>query len=493
MKTRLLILTAILALTTPAFAAGGDSGSIEAGLYTGYGFLDDYGQGTSALNLEDDILFGVRLGWWFTQSWSVEGSWQRLNTQTDFAAAAMLANRGVDIDSLRLNILYNFNPGSSFRPYLTAGFGTESLDAGSVFDEDDSAFNAGGGLRWFVSPNWALRLDGRYVRADTGGPVNMEQDNIEVSYGLAWTFGGGAPADDDGDGVANRKDDCPATPAGAVVDSKGCPVDSDGDGVYDGLDRCPGTRKGYPVDRDGCAIDSDGDGVVDGADACPNTPKGAAVDSKGCPTDSDRDGVFDGLDRCPDTPAGATVDSSGCSSDSDGDGVADGIDRCPGTPRGATVDTAGCPTDEDADGVPDGIDRCPGTPRGTRVDERGCQLLFDDAKEHLVLEGVKFQFNSSELTTDARAILHRVARAMKQNPEAKIEIAGFTDSVGNDGYNLKLSQRRAESVRDYLVSLGVNGARLVPKGYGKANPIADNGSDHGREQNRRVSLKKLGE
>ncbi len=88
--------------------------------------------------------------------------------------------------------------------------------------------------------------------------------------------------------------------------------------------------------------DTDGDGVQDKIDRCPNTPAGAIVDATGCPLDSDADGVYDGIDQCPNTPAGAVVDARGCPQDADGDGVYDGIDRCPNTPQGVEVDQYGC-------------------------------------------------------------------------------------------------------------------------------------------------------
>jgi OOP family OmpA-OmpF porin len=211
------------------------------------------------------------------------------------------------------------------------------------------------------------------------------------------------------------------------------------------------------------------------------------------PRDSDGDGVFDDLDRCPGTPKGATVDANGCPTDSDGDGVYDGLDRCPGTPKGATVDAKGCPMDSDGDGVYDGLDRCPDTPAGTKVDANGCperKSMFEPGKKTLVLEGVHFALNSADLTEKSHETLDRVVGELKEWPEVRVEIGGHTDSSGEDGYNMTLSQRRAESVRAYLVSKGIAESRLEAKGYGETQPIADNGTADGRAKNRRVELKK---
>jgi len=120
--------------------------------------------------------------------------------------------------------------------------------------------------------------------------------------------------------------------------------------------------------------DSDGDGVPDKIDKCPNTPAYATVDANGCPFDTDGDGVPDYHDKCPNTPKDVKVDSVGCPIDSDGDHVPDYLDKCPNTPKGAKVDAVGCPVDSDGDGVPDYLDKCPFTPKGTKVDAQGCPI-----------------------------------------------------------------------------------------------------------------------
>ncbi len=204
------------------------------------------------------------------------------------------------------------------------------------------------------------------------------------------------------------------------------------------------------------------------------------------PVDSDNDGVVDGQDNCPATPAGRTVNGAGCELDSDGDGVVDGDDRCPNTVAGVPVGPGGCPLDSDNDGIIDANDSCPDTDTGVKVDGTGCELA-----EVIVLKGVTFKTGSAYLAPDSLAILDEVAETLKRYPALQVEVAGYTDNRGAVDLNTRLSQARAESVKAYLVSKGVNGDNLGAKGYGPRDPIASNDSAEGRAQNRRVEMHTL--
>ncbi len=227
--------------------------------------------------------------------------------------------------------------------------------------------------------------------------------------------------------------------------------------------------------------DSDGDGVYDDSDKCSDTPKGVTVDSSGCPLDSDGDGVLDYLDKCPGTPAGVKVDSSGCPPDSDGDGVYDDSDKCPDTPEGVTVNSSGCPLDSDGDGVYDYLDKCPGTPKGATVNSKGCWALTGV---------VLFDFDSSNIKPEAYPLLDEVVSILKKNPKIKREIQGHTDSKGAEKYNQELSERRAKAVERYLEKKGIDPSQLTSKGYGESQPVASNATKEGRQENRRVELKR---
>jgi OOP family OmpA-OmpF porin len=169
--------------------------------------------------------------------------------------------------------------------------------------------------------------------------------------------------------------------------------------------------------------------------------------------------------------------------DSDGDGVIDEHDNCWNTPAGVTVDSKGCGIDSDGDGVPDHLDQCPETPLGTVVYTDGCAIVI------VALEGVHFNSDSAVLTSEAKSILDGALAAIKANPSSQLSVEGHTDSRASDSYNLDLSQRRAQSVVDYLVSKGVSSSRLSPIGKGESSPIASNDTREGRHQNRRVEIR----
>ena len=249
-------------------------------------------------------------------------------------------------------------------------------------------------------------------------------------------------------------------------------------GVLIPLGRMP-AEPGEPVEVVAAPGDADGDGVTDDADQCPDTPAGSQVNESGCENDADGDGVVDRLDTCPDTAAGTQVDEKGCAvvADADADGVPDSIDQCPGTPNGTTVNETGCEAKAEGCRAP-----APGEP----IDLEGCAT-----GEAVVLKGVNFEVNSSRLTANAKVILNQVADSLAAQPAQRVEIGGHTDGQGSDDFNQKLSQRRAQAVKDYLVARGIEPSRLEAKGYGESQPVDSNETPEGRELNRRVEMKML--
>ncbi|WP_455757804.1 OmpA family protein [Sulfurimonas sp.] len=197
--------------------------------------------------------------------------------------------------------------------------------------------------------------------------------------------------------------------------------------------------------------------------------------------DTDKDTVVDPIDECPGTPLGVTVDEKGCPLDTDKDGVYDYMDECPGTPLGVTVDEKGCPLDTDKDGVYDYKDKCPGTPLGLQVDIDGCPST--------ITLRLNFKTDSAEIEQDSMYKVTNFAQFMKENPKYNARIVGHTDSVGDAGYNVGLSQRRAQSVKESLIEHGISANRLQSSGEGEMNPIESNDTSYGRRQNRRIEVK----
>lgn len=346
---------------------------------------------------------------------------------------------------------YNFQIGQNLQilPVIGAGsarfnVGGPGADGQELPPETDFALSYGVGAKYYVWRNVAVRADIRQHHvpnalqatreAGTGQPTVPEATMYmnELSIGVSYFLGG--PEDSDKDGVYNRGDLCPDTPMGQVVDDDGCPMDTDRDGVPDGWDQCP------------------------------NTPPGATVDEAGCPADEDLDMVLNGLDQCPETPPGALVDAHGCPFDTDNDGYLDGIDRCPDTPPGAEVDEHGC--SEIQEGIQEGL---------------------------LVLHNVYFDFDEDTLRPESLPILDEVGLALLQRPGVKFEIQGHTDAIASMEYNQALSERRANTVLDYLTANfpELDASLYSARGMGENRPIATNETPEGRQENRRVEFREI--
>jgi OOP family OmpA-OmpF porin len=235
--------------------------------------------------------------------------------------------------------------------------------------------------------------------------------------------------------------------------------------------------------------DADGDGVPDIDDLCPDVP--GPKENHGCPvfTDKDGDGVPDDVDRCPDVAG--PKENFGCPwPDRDGDGVPDNKDACPDQPGPA--ENAGCPwADRDHDGVPDKDDECPDVPGP--ADNHGCprksNLIVIKKDRIEIKQQIHFKPARAVILPDSYPTLRQVAQALKDSPNLQVRIEGHTDNVGKPATNLKLSQSRADAVRDWLVSQGVDKKQLTAEGFGSTRPIASNATRAGKTLNRRVEFR----
>lgn len=370
---------------------------------------------------------------------------------------------------------------------------------------------------------------------DKDGVVDKKDDCPEIP-GLKELKG--CP-DKDHDGVADKDDACPDD--SGLVKLNGCP-DKDGDGIADKSDACPDVAG--LAEFKGCP-DKDGDGVIDTEDTCPDE-KGLA-ELKGCP-DKDGDKISDKEDACPDVPG--LLAFNGCP-DRDADGVEDKVDLCPDKPgainnkgcpdaklllidlQGNTLKTAergndgnfsfeGLPYDqnmlfkldgENTDSINELIVIVGGESR--KVVRLGSEKNFHfaylkpdvntlkttettdvaiklDQKEAEVL---KKAFNNLEFATakdiikeGSYASLDELAGLMAKKPNWRLKISGHTDNKGDAVANLKLSEKRAEAIKKYLVSKGIAADRFKVEWFGSSKPIADNKTEEGRQKNRRVEM-----
>ena len=399
---------------------------VRAGSVTVTPFIGGYVFEGNEYDLDPALTYGVRAGYNFTKNLGVEGYFNYILTET-----VMKWNPNGDnvrIGGYGIEGLYHFFPESRIVPFLAVGIGGIHYDFQAAGNMNKFSVDYGAGVKLFLPDRVAKLLwaDDVALRADVRHilPLNDTYNDFLYTAGLAFSFGG--------------KD-------------KKC-VDSDGDGVCDDRDKCLNTAAGCAVDDDGCPIDSDKDGVIDCLDKCPDTPAGCIVDKDGCPIDSDKDGVIDCMDKCPDTPAGCIVDKNGCPIDSDKDGVIDCRDKCPNTPAGAMVDKDGC--------------------------------MHEKITINL---NVEFDYDKYDVKDKYRDEIKKVADFMKEFPKTTAVIAGNTDSKGSNDYNQKLSERRANSVRQYIIkNFDIKASRLTAMGYGETKPVDTNDTDEGRQRNRRV-------
>jgi OOP family OmpA-OmpF porin len=278
-------------------------------------------------------------------------------------------------------------------------------------------------------------------------------------------------------------------------------MDRDGDAIWDDEDACvdtAGVRSDDPK-KNGCP-DTDGDGVFDSEDACVEV-KGVATDdpeTNGCPPDTDGDGIIDTEDACPEVKGEKNDDpqKNGCPPDRDGDGIVDDKDACPDVAGVASEDPQknGCPPDTDGDTITDDKDACPREKGKPDPDpqKNGCPTLVRVTdKAIVILQKVEFKTGSDVILPASDELLQQVAEVLREHDEIKkIEVQGHTDNRGGVAFNKKLSERRAASVKKWLVTRGqVDESRLVSQGFGMDSPIADNATDEGRQANRRVEFK----
>lgn len=477
----------------------------EIGLYAGLVFpsgdheLYEHSGGRWEELDKSGLEFGLRAGVFFLPSFGVEaeGEYALLNTRDTGARSNVwrVAGHLVAQYPRRLS------------PFILLGGGALGTHSDLLGTDTDGELHWGLGAKFYITRHFGVRVDGRHII--TGRYIGRGGDPghwFELNAGLSLAFGRHDGVHDrDGDGVADAVDQCPDDPG---IKADGCP-DTDGDGLSDRVDKCPTVAAKTP---DGCPPDADGDGVFDPDDLCPKTPGTAALkgcadtdgdgvtDDKdecpkepgtlpnGCPDpDPDKDGVLGEADICPTTPG---VPPRGCPpEDADGDGIPDKRDACDHTPG---VEPDGCPPDTDGDGIRDPDDKCVNEPetKNAYQDGDGCpDELPQEVKAFTgAIEGINFRTGSARILKSSFEVLDAAAALLQRFPDTKIRIEGHTDSRGRRRTNRRISQRRANAVRNYLLESGVASARIKAVGYGESKPIASNRTRRGRAKNRRIEF-----
>jgi outer membrane protein OmpA-like peptidoglycan-associated protein len=325
--------------------------------------------------------------------------------------------------------------------YKTFDYGVNGL-AGFEIGRLSITGNFSQGMGDFYTANYKGHLNHRVYGATLAIYLGNREKNNEAKN-----------RDRDKDGILDRDDKCPTEPGTAATD--GCP-DKDGDGIADKEDSCP--NEAGPLNNHGCPIpDADKDGIADDKDKCPNVAGLARYN--GCPIpDTDKDGINDEEDKCP-TVAGVAR-------------------------------YAGCPVpDTDKDGVNDEEDRCPNV-AGVK-ENNGCPPIKKEIVEkvNFAARRIQFEYAKSNLLPQSLKVLDEVVKILKENPELKLAIEGYTSNNGIYEENMKLSRQRAERVKEYFIKKGIDASRLHAEGFGPNHPLNKGKTPAEQALNRRVELK----
>ncbi len=371
-------------------------------------------------------------------SFGLTGSLNKIDKWGDISTNPDVTNEVDDLSYYGLDgtIKYNFREGKTFDPYAGLGGGYTWVD-----EVGAGTLNGTLGLNIWFGENIGLTIQTAYKHAFE----DYLNSHFQHSAGLSIKFGG---------------------------------TDTDGDGIYDKDDACPDVA-GLEA-FNGCP-DTDGDGIEDSKDDCPN--EAGLAELNGCP-DTDGDGIADNKDNCP-TVAGLKA-LNGCP-DADGDGVTDADDKCPN--EAGPASNKGCPwADKDGDSVLDKDDKCPDV-KGT-VANNGCPEVTAQVQATLneYAKTILFDTGKASIKSQSEVVLGDIIGILKEYSTAKFTVEGHTDSVGSEKLNQRLSDSRANSVKEYLVANGIDAFRLSALGYGEAKPIDSNKSRAGRANNRRVEI-----
>ena len=419
----------------------------------------------------------------------------------------------------------------TWNPYLYAGAGilhNEPLEnpyptLGTFWESKWMPFiPVGVGVQFQLKDDVNLELSGGFnqLLADQLNPLEGGANDAYWHFGIGLTVvGSGGNVDSDGDGLTNREERELGT-------DKSNP-DTDGDGLKDGAEVKSHRTDPLNPDTDGDTLsdgaevnqhrtdplkaDTDGDGLTDGAEVNEHRTDPTKTDSDGdglndrdelmihktnpLKPDTDADGLKDGEEVSqyktdplkPDTDGDSLKDGEEVNRystnvlvpDTDGDGLTDGDEVYSHKTDPRKVDT-------DGGGVADGVEVKRGTNPLDADDD--IEKLKVEVGKKITLEGIVFETGSAAIQPESESILNRAYQTLKSEPGIEVEIQGHTDNVGRRASNMKLSVDRANSVRQWLIAKGIDGARIKAKGFGPDKPVAPNTTEEGKQRNRRIEF-----
>ncbi|RMF58357.1 MAG: OmpA family protein, partial [Calditrichaeota bacterium] len=409
---------------------------------------------------------------------------------------------------LDVRLLYRPFIKEHWSPYLYAGVGAlwykiDQLPGNASQNIESEAWSGvipfGLGLQFKVGDNTSLEISGGYHYAfnDELDAVLADANDGFLNFKAGLTMSGfDWNADLDGDGLTNREEKKLGTNMKLA--------DTDGDGLVDGEEVKTYQTNPLIADSDGDQLndkeevlthktnpnqpDSDNDGLTDYQEA-------VTYSTNPLRADTDEDGLTDKDELM-------TYKSDPLARDMDNDGLSDGAEVLENKTDFAKADTDGdnlndgdevmkygtnpLMADSDQGTVNDGEEVARGTNPLSKDDD--VVLEVKEVGSKIVLDGISFETGKAEITPQSEEVLKKALATLKAYPEMVVEIRGYTDNTGNRNFNYTLSQRRAEAVKQYLIQHGVEGSRIVAKGYGPENPIATNSTREGRAKNRRIEF-----
>ena len=443
MKLRALVLPCLLSagLLVPA-AHAQRQGTFEFGLFARKNWFGD------SYALENKAGGGARLGFYLLRHLELEAN----GVYTPTRLRPETTNEDVRVWRFNGSLHYDI-PLSDHAAFILGGgytYNKYQLRAGGVNNDMGHETGPSGlvGFRFGLGSVVSIRIDGTFDYFSSPDSLltypQVDKDyHYGVQAGLAFLFG------NRGEGY------------------KSGTADADGDGVNDSADQCPGTPKGTQVNSSGCplvaAVNADSIRMAAQADSMRMKMHADSVAAAA---------RADSLRMAQEAAVQAAKDSAEAAAKANADRIA-ALEDSLRTARGAALRAS----------LRDSLN-------AARMRD-SLRVLMATPNAKLVLAGVNFATNTSTLTQSSRFILDEVAKSLVDNPDVRVEVSGHTDNTGSRALNVRLSQARAESVKQYLVDHGVAADRMEAKGYAWDRPVATNKTAAGRAMNRRTELDRL--